>query len=209
VADTQSTGGRRFGLALELLIALTGVVTVIANVALTNRSLDLTEQAQEEQRQIVMVTPTLAGWSAKPDPEQPGQTVITIDYVLQNVGDKPVRGCGTHHEPVAADMTPIKYWPSIMEPGGILWNLEPGGTHETTDDLKFDRVNEGDSMIVELWFECVYPKLVTESVFLRLDLVASGVDVANDLNRVKRLDSYDRYSIIERADGRTPQPRPN
>lgn len=209
MADSQSTGGGRFRLVQEVVIAVTGIVTVIANVVLTNRSLDLTELAQDEQKQVVMVTPTLANWSAKPDHEQANHTVVSVNYVLQNVGDKPVRGCGTHHEPVAADLTPIRYWPAIMEPGGILWTLDPGGTHETTDDMSFDRATEGDSMILEMWFECVYPKVVTASVFLRVDLVSSGVDVANDLNRTKPLDSWDRYSIIERADGRTPHPRPN
>ncbi|MFL6119184.1 hypothetical protein [Actinophytocola sp.] len=190
-----------------MIIALTGVATVVANVVLTNRSLDLGQQLQDEQKQVVKTYATLASWSAAPDPDQAGGAVFSVDYALQNVGDKPVRGCGTYYEPVAADLTPVKYWPTVMEPGGILWTLDPGDTHETTHDMKFGQAAEGDSMFVELWFECVYPKVVSESTFLSLDLVSPAVTIA-DMDRTKPLDSWDRYSAIERASGRTPHPRP-
>lgn len=208
MVESDSKANGRLGLALQLVIALTGVATVVANVMLTNRSLALTQQVQDEQKQVVKVDSTMANWSAAPDPQHLGRVNVSIDYALQNVGDKPIRGCGTYYEPVAADLTPIKYWPSIMEPGGIQWTLDSGGTHETTDKIWFDRPSEGDKIIVEFWFECVYPKVISRSEFLNLDLAAAKLTTA-DLDRTKPLDSYDRYSIIERADGRTPHPRPN
>ncbi|MFD2421738.1 hypothetical protein [Amycolatopsis pigmentata] len=208
MAESDSKANGRLGLASQVVIALTGVATVVANIVLTTRSLNLTKQVQDEQRQVVKVDSTMASWSAAPDPQQAGRVIVSIDYALQNVGDKPIRGCGTYYEPVAADLTPVKYWPSIMEPGGIQWTLDSGITHETTDKISFDRSSEGDEMLVELWFECVYPKVVSRSTFLRLDLAAATVTMA-DLDRTKPLDSYDRYSIVERADGRTPHPRPN
>jgi hypothetical protein len=194
-------------LVLQLVIALTGVATVVANVVLTDRSLDLSQQLQDEQKQVVKVYTTLASMSAAPDPDEPGRVVVTVDYALQNVGDKPIRGCGTHYEPVSADLRPIKYWPTVMEPGAILWTLNPGDTHETTDDTWFDRATEGDTLLVELWFECVYPKVVSDSTFLRLDLASPGVTEA-DMVRATPLDSYDRYSMIEKDSGNVPHPRP-
>jgi hypothetical protein len=208
MVESGSAASSRFGLALQLVIALTGIATVVVNVVLTNRSLDITQQAQNEQRQVAKVEPNMAGWSAEHDPQHQGRVIVKIDYTLLNVGDKPVRGCGTYYELVAADLTPIKYWPSIMEPGGTQWTLDPGVSHDTADDTWFDRATVGASIMVEMWFECVYPKVVSRSTVFNLDLDTATITIAQ-VYRSKPLDSYDRYSIIERADGRTPLPRPN
>ncbi|WP_033440923.1 hypothetical protein [Saccharothrix sp. NRRL B-16314] len=203
------------GLVIQIVVAFTGIATVIANVILISRTIDVSREQQQlaarladEQKQVTKVYQTLTKLSGAYAPDDQDKFVVQLQLYLQNIGDKAVRGCSTRTQLVGRDLAPVKYWPSILEPGAVLWNLVPGETHVTEQSTWYLRSREGDDLLVELWFECEYPKTISRSTFIRLNLASGRVEEDTGISRDQPMDSYDRYAAVERANGDTPKPRP-
>lgn len=219
-SDDRHSGKR---IAIEAILAVVGVLTFCANTFLTyhanqaaQRASEATEkmakirQSELDTQGMVQYSVNLEGWndSIVMSERHPEDQAASVGLALQNTGARTLRGCATYFEFVKDDLQPDIYWPIVWEWGGLVWKVDAGENHESKVEAVLPPADARQQVLIELWFECDNPELVSESVFIRVDRATNSVSMDDSLKRSIPLDVYDRYAAYERANGREPKPRP-
>lgn len=204
----------RLKATLDIATVLIGITTLVFNTVLTVQTIHISEdnrslsETQYNNQQILQYSVNVVSWHPVQRTQDSKSAIAPITVALQNTGARTIQGCRTAHEFVKPDLSPDIYWPSDADPDALLWTLKGGENHETAIQAPLPDAGTRSQVLIEVWFECTNPKIITESNFFNIDITAGTVDYDQSRTRPTPLDAWDRYEQFELANGRTPAPRP-
>lgn len=224
VTGTPQRSKRPWAVSDGIAVLALAVSLVSAGVAVfqTQRANDISDGAYALSRSLAPATDIYVNvvWASLVEDE--GKPAIKMELELVNTGEVALSGCGTYVQSSDADGKPIRYWPSIVEPGGALWGLAPAEKHPASAIVPLSSIQSDSAaskVYVAIWFECVSADLVTLGHLFGVDVAAQNLiaenylatadgEVHSPLKQLDPLGSYERFAIVERDSGRTPPPSP-
>ncbi|AHH18547.1 hypothetical protein NONO_c37630 [Nocardia nova SH22a] len=214
MSDSTDKSKSRLKTVLEAATVLTGITTLVINSILTVKAIHISEdnrslsETQYNNQQILQYSVNVISWD-NVQSAPPGRSAIApIKVALQNTGARPLQGCRTLHEFVKQDLSPDIYWPSNADPEALVWTLKGGDNHESAIQAPLPDAQTRTRVLMEVWYECDNPRLITVSNFFDIDILTGTVQYAQSQTRPTPIDAWQRYQQFERDNGRTPAPRP-
>lgn len=225
MVSEPDTGDSKAGRMSNIIAALALIVSIgAAAVAVyqTQRANDISDDAYKLSQALAPKVDVYVNVNYGTLVTSNGELAIRMQLELVNTGDVHLSGCGTYSEDSDAKGTPIEYWPAIMEHVGATWDVASGAKHLSDFTLPVSSLPQPgtstpERTYVAIWYECESAHLVTRAYLFGIDLEKQslippegyvGSEVEAPMKSLAALGSYERYAIVERAQHRTPEPRP-